>query len=105
MDSLDDYIIIGRNAKENSKIVSNAREESKRFYWFHVADRPSAHLILKLEDATRQQIKQAALRLKIASKKYSSENPLKIEYTRLKYVHVENDHGLVTLKKSKYVNI
>ena len=40
----NNLIIVGRNSKENDKITS---EMSGKDYWFHAADYPGAHVIMK----------------------------------------------------------
>ena len=89
----------GKNAKNNTLIVSEANEND---LWFHVADMPSAHVIAKIHDLelTKEQyksvIKRGAKITKMFSK-YSSCKTLQITYAEIKNVQITTTPGLVNL--------
>jgi len=100
--------IIGGNAQENHDIIDNADEDD---LWFHISDKPSAHVILKIpkdlelkKDELKKIIKQGALICKEYSK-YKKEKNVSIDYTKIKNVVKCEEPGAVTLSDVKKIII
>lgn len=105
IDGITILFIKGKNAKNNTLIVTEADEND---LWFHVADMPSSHIIAKIHDLelTKDQyksiVKRGAKITKMTSK-YSSNTLLNIAYTEIKNVQVTTTPGLVTLIEHKNI--
>ena len=93
-------ILIGRNQKENQKLVEEAKAND---IWMHIRDIPSSHLIIKCD---RQNIdkniieKAGELLLKLTTK---SSGKYEIDYTKRKFVKLKigsnvvyNQHKTIT---------
>jgi predicted ribosome quality control (RQC) complex YloA/Tae2 family protein len=103
--------IIGGNAQENHNIIDEAYDANKNNLWFHISDKPSAHVISKIpkdmelkKDEIKKIIKQGALICKTYSK-YKKEKNVSIDYTRIKNVEKCEEPGAVTLKEVKKIII
>lgn len=100
----------GKNMYENVELIDVSEPDDM---WFHIADVPSAHLVMKMPaDCTPQMVafyvKQGAVLLKSVSSKYKSTPNLQVVYTRIKNVqHVDacKFPGKVTMTDEKYVCI
>lgn len=99
--------IIGGNAQENHDII----DANDNDLWFHISDKPSAHVISKIpkdlelkKDGLKKIIKQGALICKEHSK-YKKEKNVSIDYTRIKNVVKEEEPGAVTLINIKKIII
>ena len=68
---------IGKNAKDNDRLFDEAEDDD---IWFHLNDYPSAHLWIKNQKLSKQDLYRIGLVLKKHSK-YSKENGLSIMYT------------------------
>ncbi len=98
----DSYtIIIGENKQDNWNIIDDSQPY---WLWFHVADSPSSHIILQLEniipykDIPKQVIKRCACLCKTHSSSKSLKN-VKINYLRIEDLQKTNIVGQVTLLK------
>lgn len=96
-------IIIGTSAKHNTEIVSEANDND---LWFHVSDKPSAHVIAKISgiSLTKKQRKKIIIKccnLSKAISKYSSEKQLEITYTEIKHIQITDVPGAVNLLEYK----
>lgn len=100
----EDYVItIGRNAKNNWEIIDKSE---KNDVWFHLANYPSSHIILKSNGSkiNKKAIKFCAVKCKERSK-YKSEKDVKIIYTKIKNIVKGDDVGSVITSKTKVLTI
>jgi len=90
-------ILVGKNRHHNTELVRSASQDD---LWFHVANKPSPHVILKVGTLNtntkipRALIKQCALLCKTKSL-YRSEPKLRIHYTRISNLQTSNIPGQV----------
>ena len=103
--------IIGGNAQENHDIIDEGYNANENNLWFHISDKPSAHVISKIpkdlelkKDEVKKIIKQGALICKTYSK-YKKEKNVSIDYTKIKNVEKCEEPGVVTLKDVKKIII
>ena len=94
---------IGDDAQDNWRIIDNADGDD---LWFHVYDKPSAHLILRLggndvKKISKATIKYCAVQCKNHSKFSSTKQ--KVVYTAVKNLSKGNKPGLVYTKNEKYI--
>jgi len=85
----------GENARENSELTRSA---AQNHLWFHVADSPSAHGILKSEKASRRELREAAAIVKQRSK-LKNLRRVEVGCIQVKHVKIINDHGTAELMK------
>ena len=96
-------IIIGKNKKDNWKIIDEA---SPNDIWFHVDNFPSSHVILKnenndlLKNIPKQIIKRCACLCKSHSSVPSMKN-CEIVYTQISNVKKTNIVGQVVTQNTK----
>lgn len=105
MNKLLDIIKIGKNATHNTELVAWAHLTCKNYIWFHVLNKPSAHLILCQEKPKHFQIVECAKILRSISKYKSQVDPLEIEYTEVKNVKITSTPGLVITKNTKTIRV
>ncbi|AYV78224.1 MAG: protein of unknown function DUF814 [Edafosvirus sp.] len=97
-------IYIGQSAEENWKLIDDA---SQNDLWFHVAEHPSPHVIIKVPEKAKvspKTIKYAAVLCKQYSK-LKSMKKLSIMYTDIKHVTKADKVGSVTTSKTKFIVI
>ena len=99
---LENQVILGNNDKENNDIIKDSKQN---YYWFHLKDNPSPHLILETSEPIKNEIYYAANIVKSNSKLKNLKN-VKIIYTTVKNIKLTNKLGCVQIKKScKIINI
>lgn len=59
---------LGRNAKENFKLIDEANYISDNYWWFHIEDHPSGHCIVHTELMDKTIVQYAASLVKQYSK-------------------------------------
>jgi predicted ribosome quality control (RQC) complex YloA/Tae2 family protein len=96
--------LIGLNAQGNFDIIDMANSSDM---WFHLEDKPSPHIIAKIQDnLTKKElsyiVKQGALLCKSYSK-YKSEKKITINYTNISNIKKTNVIGSVDI--TNYKNI
>ena len=108
-DFLEDLLIFtaGKNATENQTLLIAAEPTD---LWFHVANVPSSHLIVKINDLklTKIQKKKIITRAAILLKSISKQNnisKLEIIYTNVDNVMLTDIDGLVNIVKFKSIVI
>lgn len=90
-------ILIGKNAADNWKIVDEAEN---RDLWFHVANHPSCHVILKAKDINFYNINLAAQRCKEHSK-LRNLTTVTVMYTTKDNIKKGQNVGEVIIKSNK----
>ncbi len=93
---------IGENAKDNTMMVKLMKKENINYWWFHLADFPSAHVIVGKTHILELDILYACMLLKTHSK-YNNYKNIKINYTQLKNVKATDIPGLVEIKRYKTI--
>ena len=91
---------IGENANDNSIMVNQLRKKNINYWWFHLGDFPSAHVIVEKTKLSELDILYASMLLKTNSK-YKNFRKIKIHYTQLKNVKNTDIPGLVEIKRYK----
>ena len=94
---INNLIKIGKNAKENDTIITEAKETD---IWFHLADFPSCHVIIECStefQITKEMITYCANLVK-ENGKYKNIPKLKVNYTEIKNVMRTTTPGQVILK-------
>ena len=94
-------MLIGKNAKHNWDIISQANPE---WIWFHVSNAPSAHIILEEENPSKKDIYLAAIQCKKSSK-YKKSNSILVTYCKVKYLEKGDKIGSVICKKTKTIRV
>lgn len=100
-------ILVGKDKHDNERLIDDATEND---VWFHVADYPSSHVILKndandsLRDIPKQVIKRCACLCKSHSS-VSSMDKCEIIYTQIKNVTKTDVVGQVIPENTKKVVI
>jgi predicted ribosome quality control (RQC) complex YloA/Tae2 family protein len=84
-------ICVGESAQDNFDIISNAEQN---YYWLHVDNLPSAHVIIFHNNPSKRCINYAA-KLCLLSTKYVQGNVI---YTNIKNIQ-KLDNGSVHVKK------
>jgi len=101
------HVLIGQNSYENTELVDTSDQKN---IWFHVANTPSCHLVLKTEckirDVPVQVIKWCAITCKNHSKSKSVQN-CEIIYTQIENVETTKIPGQVNtpMDKLKFIKI
>ena len=99
-------IIIGKNKQDNWTIIDEAASND---IWFHVANGPSCHIILKAKGDTLKKIpKQVITRCACLCKANStskSVNKCEIIYTQIQNITKTNIVGQVTTENTKTIVI
>ncbi len=95
---------IGKNAYNNYDIINKAKNTD---IWFHIDNRPSAHVIAVIPDDLNKKdlqyiIKQGACICK-AQSKYKSEKNLSIVYTTIENITKTDIIGSVFVNKKKKI--
>jgi hypothetical protein len=83
---------IGRNAKENTKLVSDS---DKEWVWFHLSGLTSCHVVACVTETDKYIIKQGALLVKQFTNKYKSTKNLPVEYCKVGNLTHGADSGSV----------
>ena len=96
---VDNNIIykLGRNAKENFKLIDEATLMNDNYWWFHMKDIPSGHCIIYSDVIDKQMIINAAIIVKQYSKLKDTKSKVKIVYTQIKYIKKTKTIGQVLL--------
>lgn len=103
----DNYIYtinIGRNAKENWKLIDMSEQND---IWFHLDDSPSCHVVLSVGDIKkphRKVIKYCALLCKTHSKMRNIKN-ISIIYTKIANIKKCKIVGSVITKNTKIIKL
>ena len=92
-------IHIGENASDNWKLID---ESQPQHLWFHVADHPSAHIVLIENNPTKEQIIRSAQECKMHCK-FKNTRKLCIEYTPIENLTKATEVGAVYFKSAKNV--
>ena len=104
-ENTDFLIQIGQNQMDNSEMVVAAVETD---IWFHGADGPSCHVILKntskLRDIPRQLIKRCAYLCKINSQ-LKTQKKCNIMYAKIENVVSINIPGQVSVETYKLISV
>jgi len=100
-------ILIGQNSHENTELVDTSDQKN---IWFHVANAPSCHVVLKTECKVRDVPLQVIKWCASACKKYSKSKSLqdcKIIYTQIENVQTTKRPGQVntSMDKLKFIKI
>jgi|LauGreSBDMM110SN_4_FD.fasta_scaffold402205_1 predicted ribosome quality control (RQC) complex YloA/Tae2 family protein len=101
------HVLIGQNSHENTELVDTSDQKN---IWFHVANAPSCHVVLKTEckirDVPLQVIKWCAHECKSRSKSKSVQN-CEIIYTQIENVETTKIPGQVNtpMDKLKFIKI
>jgi predicted ribosome quality control (RQC) complex YloA/Tae2 family protein len=101
---------IGESAQDNWDIIDKADPND---IWFHLADHPSAHVILRmpekmtLKKMSKQTLIHCAVQCKLHSKfsNISTKNKMKVIYTEIKNVSKADKPGAVYTKKENDVKV
>ena len=104
---------LGENAKDNWDIISKS---DKNDIWFHLADYPSAHVILKISlldpPQTLKQISKQILiycgsvcRTHSKFPSGSSKNKMKIVYTEVRNLKKGKEIGSVFTRKENFIYV
>lgn len=99
---------IGENAQDNWDIIDRADDND---IWFHLADYPSAHVILRTENITINKISkrtftQCALQCKRNSKiLQQNKSKARVIYTQIKNITKGDKLGSVYTKAKKYIYV
>jgi predicted ribosome quality control (RQC) complex YloA/Tae2 family protein len=90
---IDDYkVMVGRNSKENQKLLSLAKSND---IWMHIRDVPSSHVIIRTDKQNLpDSLIQAAARLCVD---FSVKNPgdYEVDYTKRKFVKVQEGSNVL----------
>ncbi len=88
--------IVGRNAKENWKIISKA---DKNYYWLHLEQIPSAHVIIEIDvEPTLEELNVAFELCKQATFKNNEYKKVTYMYTQIKNLKFGSKEGEVIIK-------
>lgn len=95
-------IFIGKNAKGNDQIISQAHPES---LWFHFEDISSPHIVLesKGSDIPKRWLYQIALRLFQYKQNAPKRQP--VIYTKIKHVKLTSIPGSVITQHTKTIKM
>lgn len=99
-------IIVGKSARENWKIIEESNEND---IWFHLAEYPSCHVILKtnnieITELNKQTIIHCASVCKQNSN-YSNKKNICIIYTKIKNIKKADTVGSVITSSVKKIKI
>jgi len=100
---------IGENAQDNWDIIDKANQND---IWFHLADHPSTHIILRMDDIpfkkiSKQTLIHCAVQCRMHSKFpiISPKQKMRIIYTEIKNVSKGDKPGSVYTKKENYISV
>ena len=91
---------IGKNAEENTKLVTDS---DKEWYWFHLDKFPSCHVILCSNDINNNMVLQAGQLVKENSK-YKFKN-IGINYCKIKNLVPGSEPGSVSFVSNRQVKL
>lgn len=98
---------IGENAEDNTRMIRQFQESNPDYYWFHIADGPSAHVILadtlslvKVKKERLAILKHGALLCKERSRVVQHE-PVPITCCRLRHLALTSIPGEVVIKEGE----
>ena len=95
-------MVIGKNAKDNDKLFDEAEDDD---IWFHLDEYPSAHLWIKNQSLSKQELYRVGLVLKQKSK-YKKENNVRIVYTTKSNLRKTKKLGEVEIiGKAQYLRV
>lgn len=88
--------IVGRNAQENWKIISRA---NKNYYWFHLNDIPSAHVIIEIDvEPTQEELNYALELCKSQTFRNKESKNVSYIYAQVKNLKLGSKPGEVLIK-------
>lgn len=97
--------LIGENAEDNTRMIRQFQESSPDYYWFHLADGSSAHVILtdnlsliRVKKDRHSILKHGALLCKQWSRVVQHE-PISITCCRLRDLNLTSIPGEVLVKE------
>jgi len=91
-------ILLGQNAKENSKLLDCDPE----YYWLHLSSFSSGFIIVKHTDPGEETLKYAATLCK-SHTKYRNLKNIKVDYTKRSNLQKGEDIGEVLFKSLRKV--
>lgn len=95
-------VFLGENAQDNWDIIDIS---SQNDIWFHLDDKPSPHVVLKIPDNLKKKVhKQTILYCGMICKQYSkydNHKNISIIYTEIKNVTKGKEIGSVFTKKTQ----
>lgn len=96
---------LGRNAKENFKLIDEANYINDNYWWFHIENHPSGHCIVHTELMDKTIVQSATSLVKQYSK-LKDQKKVKIIYTQIKWVKKNKTIGeVILLKKPMTISI
>jgi predicted ribosome quality control (RQC) complex YloA/Tae2 family protein len=96
---------LGRNAKENFKLIDEATYINEDYWWCHLDNHPSGHCIIFTKDIERSMLIYAGRLIKEKSKKRNNKK-VKIIYCQVKDLIKSKVIGEVIIKSnSNFINI
>jgi predicted ribosome quality control (RQC) complex YloA/Tae2 family protein len=95
---------IGENAQENWNLIDKSENH---FIWFHIANNPSSHVVIKIEkkdiiNINKSTLLHCASRCKMHSKLKNNKN-VNVIYTQIINIKKGIDVGSVITTKCKYL--
>jgi predicted ribosome quality control (RQC) complex YloA/Tae2 family protein len=88
---------LGRNAKENSKLIADADPGD---WWFHLEGTPSGHCIVESVDLNKDQIQRAAVLVKMHSLQKGEKKKCRVLYCRVAEVTPTKNPGRVLVNRT-----
>lgn len=93
-------VSMGRNASENIKLLKDSKAD---FYWLHILNIPSSHLIIHAKNVDSKVLEYAGTFL---AKLNGINGKIVIDYTKRKFVKITQGSNVVYSKESKlHLNI
>lgn len=92
-------IKLGESAVENWTLIDESEAD---WWWFHLKSFPSAHVILKKDEITENDLFAAANHCKMATK-YKNLKNIKVSYCRVKNLKKADKVGAVNYKSNRQV--
>ena len=77
------YIYVGKNNLQNEFLTHKFAK--KEWYWFHVKDTSSSHVVVASEELTEKLIRVASILSAIHSN-FSESSSIPVDYTKIKYI-------------------
>ena len=96
-DSIDDVkVYVGQSDKDNHELVIKSKSI---YYWFHLKNFPSPHVVIETSNPTKQQLYYCANLVKKHSKQKNVYS-IYVEYTQIKNLRPTKQIGSVILKNT-----
>ena len=93
MDESELQISIGKSARENDQLVRNS---DQNYWWFHLKNHPSPHVIAHSDELNRTEIKRCAAAV-VENSKLKNLRRVSVIYTQVK---TTDKSGTVELSKA-----